>query len=163
VRRDCVFATPLNGPRLSKTVRRSDDKRFSSGILPNTVTCRSLALVPTRAFWGIYPVPETSGVLLWIRPVGSACVRSIRLRARFRTRCGRRKKKQNLEMHALRAKQRDRLHDANAQSRDPPVYIVASRVDRASFYAVWPCVGRVIRVAKGDHRDPLCRKNICTW
>jgi hypothetical protein len=73
------------------------------------------------------------------------------------------KRKMNLEMHALRAKHRDRLHDANAQSRDPPVYTVASRVDRASFYAVWPCVGRVIRVAKGDHRDPLCRKNICTW
>jgi len=66
-------------------------------------------------------------------------------------------------MHALRAKQRDRLHDAIAQSRDPPLYTVASRVDRARFYAVWPSVGRVIRVAKGEDRDPLRRKNICTF
>ena len=79
-------------------LKRSDVQTTSVSptVLPNTVTCRSLALVPTRAFWGIYPVPETSGVLLWIRPVGSACVRSIRLRARFRTRCGRRKNKNGI-------------------------------------------------------------------
>ena len=61
-------------------------------------------------------------------------------------------------MQSLRAKQRDRLHDAIAQIRDPPFYIVASCVDRANFYAVWHSIGRVICVAKGDHRDPLSRK-----
>ena len=102
VRRDCVFvfATPPNGLLLSPAVRRQAFLQRYYRI--------PLLVVPS--FWCrlgpfgiIYPVPETSGVLLWVRPVGSACVRSIRLRARFRTRCGRRKRKKlNLEMHALR-------------------------------------------------------------
>jgi len=136
VRRDCVFvfATPPNGLLLSPAVRR---QAFLQRYYRIPLLTRSLVLVPTRAFWDNISRARN----LWRFVMGTTrrvCMRALNTTASTFPDALRSQKKKKIESRnaCTSTKQRDRLHDAIAQSRGPPLYTVASRVDRASFYAV---------------------------
>jgi hypothetical protein len=102
VRRDCVFATPPNGPRLSQTVRRSDDKRFSNGI----TEYRYLSFPRSGADSGLLGYISRARNL-WrfvVDTTRRVCMRALNTTASTFPDALRsqKKEKMNLEMHALR-------------------------------------------------------------